>query len=103
MKVLGNGETGTEFKVCESACLDNPDICSIPADDGRCRTGAHASEQTGHAVFQQAQTDFDKLVSVKNASRQSWLAVARKFRSVHKRFGGQESRLSLYYSGRAFY
>ena len=66
------------------------------------RTGAHASEQTGHAVFQQAQTDFDKLVSVKNASRQSWLALARKFRSVHKRFGGQESRLSLYYSGRAF-
>ncbi len=64
--------------------------------------GAYASEQSGQAVFQQARTEFDKLVSVKNASRQSWLAVARKFRSIHKKSRSQESSLSLFYAGRAF-
>ena len=65
-------------------------------------TGAHASEPSAKAVFQQIRTEFDKLESSRNASRQSWLALAQKFRSAHKKSGGQESGLCLFYCGRAY-
>lgn len=65
-------------------------------------TVAHSSEPSAKAVFQQMRTEFDKLVASRNASRQSWLALAQKFRSAYKKSGGQESRLCLFYCGRAY-
>lgn len=101
MKVLGNGDARLNSKFARIYAFTILTFLTFLLTTVFANLGAHASKQPGQDVFQQARTEFDKLVSAKNASRQSWLAVARKFRSFHKKSGGQESRLSLFYSGRA--
>ncbi len=60
-----------------------------------------ASKSVESVNFKQAVAEFELLSSGAKGSREAWLGLARKFRSLHDATKGQESAAGLFYAGSA--